>query len=314
MAADLRFVVHAAEADADELAVHGARDRLTERGLADAGRPDKAEDRRLAVRRELANGEIFDDPALDLLQPEMILVEDAARRRDVDRRLLGQRPRQVHQPIEVGPHHAVLARGLRHALQPAQLLARLIVDLLRHMRVGDRLFEFGDLGRLSLVRFAKLALNRRHLLAQQDLAVAGVDRGLGLPADLLRQPQHLDPVREQPRDPLHPGADVHRLEDLLLLVRRRVHEGRDQVGERARRIDALDGRQQFVGRLRQELDRLDRLALEMKETGLDLVRRRSGLGNPFRLGDEERPAGQIVVDPEPLLSLADEMIGRRPAR
>ena len=178
---------------------------------------------------------------------------------------------QIHQPIEVGPDHAVFARGLRHALQPAQLLARLVVDLLRHMRVGDRLLEFGDLGRLSLIRFAELALNRRHLLAQQDLTVAGVERGLGFPADLLRQPKHLDPVRKQSRDPLHSGADVHRLEDLLLLVRRRVHEGRDQIGERARRIDALDGRQQFVGRLRQELDRLDRLTLEMNETGLDLV-------------------------------------------
>ena len=177
------------------------------------------------------------------------------------------------------------------------------------MRVGDRLLEFGDLGRLSLVRFAKLALNGRHLLAQQDLTVAGVERGLGFPADLLRQPKHLDPMREQSRDPLHSGADVHRLEDLLLLVRRRVHEGRHQIGERARRIDALDGRQQLVGRLRQELDRLDRLALEMNETGLDLVRRRTGLGNPFRLGDEERPTGQIVIDPEPLLSLANEMIG-----
>ena len=139
------------------------------------------------------------------------------------------------------------------------------------MRVGDRLVEFGDLGRLSLVRFAKLALNGRHLLAQQDLTITGVERGLGFPADLLRQPKHLDPMREQPRDALQSGADVHRLENLLLLVWRRVHEGRHQIGERSRRIDALDGRQQFVGRLRQKLDRLDRLAFEMKETGLDLV-------------------------------------------
>ena len=64
----------------------------------------------------------------------------------------------------------------------------------------------------------------------------------------------------------------------------------------------------FGRRLGQELDGFDRLALEMKETGLDLVRRRSGLWNPFRPGDKERPAAQIVVDPEPLLSLTDDMI------
>jgi hypothetical protein len=90
------------------------------------------------------------------------------------------------------------------------------------------------LGRLSLIRFAKLALNGGHLLAQQDLTVAGVERGLGFPPDLLRESKHLDPMREQSGHPLHPGADVDRLEDLLLLVGRRIHEGRHQIGERAR--------------------------------------------------------------------------------
>ena len=221
---------------------------------------------------------------------------------------LRERPRQVDEPVQIGAHHAVLARGLGHALQTAQFLARLVLDLLRHMRVGDRLIELGDLGRLSFVGLAELALNRRHLLAQQDLAVAGVERSLGLPANLLRKPKHLDPMREQSRDALDSGADVHRLEDLLLLIGRSVHESRHQIGQATRRIDALNGRQQFVRRLRQELDRLDCLTLEMEETGLDFVRRWSRFRNPFRLGDEERPTSQIVVDPEALLSLADDMV------
>ena len=136
MAADLGLVVHAAEAHAHELAVHRARDRLAERGLADAGRADEAEDRRLAARRELAHGEIFDDPALDLVEAEVILIEDAARRRDVDRRLLGKGPGQFDQPVEIGPDHAVFAGRFRHALQAPELLARLVLDLLGHVRVG----------------------------------------------------------------------------------------------------------------------------------------------------------------------------------
>ena len=146
MSANLRLVMHPAEADAHKFAVHGARDRLAERRLADAGRSDKAKDRRLAARRQLANGQIFDDPALDLLETEVILVKDAARRRDVDRRLLGKAPGQFDQPIEIGSHHPVLAGGFRHALQTPELLARLVVDLLGHFRVADRLLKLGDLG------------------------------------------------------------------------------------------------------------------------------------------------------------------------
>src|SRR5436305_7666041 len=47
--------LHDALPISDELAVHGAGDRLAERGLAHAGRTDEAQDRRLAVRRELAH-------------------------------------------------------------------------------------------------------------------------------------------------------------------------------------------------------------------------------------------------------------------
>src|SRR5437868_12018664 len=47
MAADLRLVAHAAERHPYEVATGRARDRLAERGLADAGRADQAQDRAL---------------------------------------------------------------------------------------------------------------------------------------------------------------------------------------------------------------------------------------------------------------------------
>src|SRR5262249_58309772 len=77
MAANFRFVVDAAKADAREFTVHGARDRLPERGLADPGRADEAQDRRLALRGKLAHGEEFDDAPLDLFQVVMVLIEYA---------------------------------------------------------------------------------------------------------------------------------------------------------------------------------------------------------------------------------------------
>src|SRR5262249_15931857 len=130
--ADLRLVVHAAAADAHELAIHRPRDRLTERCLAHAGRTDEAQDWRLAVGRELANGEELDDPPLDLVEAEMVFIENAARLDDVDRRLLRQGPWQFDEPVEIGPHHAGLGSRFRHALEAPQLLAGMVFDLLRH--------------------------------------------------------------------------------------------------------------------------------------------------------------------------------------
>ena len=85
MAADLGFVMHPAEADADEFAPGRARDALPERGLADTGRTDKAQDRAAAARVELLDRQVFEDAPLDLAQPVMVGVEDAARLGDVDR-------------------------------------------------------------------------------------------------------------------------------------------------------------------------------------------------------------------------------------
>src|SRR2546430_4873446 len=71
MAADLGLVMGPAEADPDEFAPGGARDALAERGLADPGRPDKAQNRAPAARIELVDREEFEDAALDLAQAVM---------------------------------------------------------------------------------------------------------------------------------------------------------------------------------------------------------------------------------------------------
>src|SRR5690606_1305896 len=61
VSADLRLVVHAAQARADELEPDRARDALAERSLADARRADEAQDRAPAFRVELSNCEVFEN-------------------------------------------------------------------------------------------------------------------------------------------------------------------------------------------------------------------------------------------------------------
>ena len=76
MAADLRLVAHAAERDAHELASGRPRDRLAERGLADAGRTDEAQDRAGQLVGAGLHREILDDALLDLVEAVVIVIED----------------------------------------------------------------------------------------------------------------------------------------------------------------------------------------------------------------------------------------------
>src|SRR5919106_1691870 len=102
MAPDLRFVPYPAQRHAHELPVQGAGDALAEAGLAHARGPHEAEDRlprrsvacharrlgghgclaRIRMARlappflpELLYGPVLEDPLLDLLEIEVVLVQ-----------------------------------------------------------------------------------------------------------------------------------------------------------------------------------------------------------------------------------------------
>src|SRR6185437_14297600 len=78
MAADLGLVSDAADREPRELSPERPRDRLAERGLADAGRPDEAEDLAGGILLELRDGEMLDDPLFHLVEVIVVLVEDLA--------------------------------------------------------------------------------------------------------------------------------------------------------------------------------------------------------------------------------------------
>src|SRR5262249_17296143 len=137
VAADLGLVVHAAERDALELAAGGARDRLAERGLADARRADEAQDRALARRVQLPHREMLEDAALDLVEAEVVLVEDTPRFLNVYFFLGRIFPRKLSKPFEIRAQHRAFGAALAHALQALQLLDRVLVDVLGHAGVVD---------------------------------------------------------------------------------------------------------------------------------------------------------------------------------
>ena len=135
VAADLGLVAHAAQRLAREFAARRPGDRAAERGLADAGRADQAQDRALQPVGARLDRQIFDDPVLDLLQPIMVLVEHRLGLGDValQPRLLA--PGQAEQHIEIVARDGRLGAHRRHAAQLLQLGIGAVAGFLADRRV-----------------------------------------------------------------------------------------------------------------------------------------------------------------------------------
>ena len=222
MPADLRLVAHAAKRHAHELASGGAGDRLADRGLAGARGPDQREDRPglgvgldAAILAQLAHGQVLGDAVLDVLEALVVGVEHLARRHRIQVLLGALAPRHRDQPVQVGADHARLAGLLAHPLQAAQLLQRLLLDLLGHLGGLDLRAVLLDDRRLV---FVELLADRLHLLAQEVLALLLVGALLHVLADALAHLQLGEAVALQLDRQLQPVGDTERAQQLDLLL------------------------------------------------------------------------------------------------
>jgi len=244
MPADLRLVTHAAERDADEFAVHGAGDRLSERGLPDARGADEAEDRPLHVAFELPDGEILDDPFLHLVQIVVILVEHAPRFDGVQTVVGRHAPWDVEQPVHVRAEHLVLGRRRRH---PREAI---------HLAIGDGEHGLGQIGLLhprsqplDFVAFAlaELVLDRLQLLPEVVLPLRVGHLLLRLRLDLALHFEQRDLAGQRLRHHLQLREQRVGLEQPLLLVGRHVEQAAKEIRQAERIFDGRDDAAQLLG-------------------------------------------------------------------
>ncbi|OQA06931.1 MAG: hypothetical protein BWY66_01613 [bacterium ADurb.Bin374] len=244
VAADLGLVAHAAERDAGKLAVQGARDRASKRGLADAGGANQAQDGTLDRLFQFAYREIFNDPFLDLFQAEVVFVEYVLALFDIDAilRLLG--PGQRHEPVDVVAGDGRLGRAGRHLHQLVQLFFGLRARVFRHLGFRDRFLQLFELVS-ALFAFAQLFLDRLHLLAQVVFLLDLLHLLANLAADLLFDHHDLELAVEDRGDLFEAGTGLERLEDLLLLLDLELQMSRDDVGKPARLLDVVGDHDYF---------------------------------------------------------------------
>ncbi len=229
-----------AERHADELTAGRLGDRLAERGLADAGRADEAQDRPLQLVRPALHRQVLDDAVLDLVETEVIGVEHFLSEIQVvlDLRLLAPRDRQ--QPVEVVAHHRRLGRHRAHLAQLLQLVGGLFTGLLRQLDARDALLELLELV-LAVFRVAELLLNGLHLLVQVVLALRLLHLALDARADALLDLENRDLTLHQAKHPLQPLDDRRQRQDALLFgdLDRQVRG--DGVGSLRVVLDLADG-------------------------------------------------------------------------
>ena len=181
--ANLRLVVQATEAHAHELAAHRTSDRLAERRLTNSWRAGEAEDRALHLRGELAHREILNDALLHLLQTVVIVGEHLGRLLDLNAIFGGDVPRHRDQPINVCTNHTNLWRCRRDAAHAVELLECARLNVFGHARGFNLLAQLIRL-RLLRILFAKFALDRLELFAQEVFALTLIHLGAHLRLDL----------------------------------------------------------------------------------------------------------------------------------
>ncbi len=237
MAANFGLVVHAAQRDADKLPPKRSRDRLSQRGLSHAWRPNKAQNRTLHRRLQPPHGEKIQNAVFDLFQIVVIRIQNFFRFGDVHFAAGSFRPRQHRQPLDVVPGNRIVRRHGGHARQSAQFFQRFFLDLVRHAGIFDFLPQFFGIAR-AFILLAQFLLNGLHLLAQVVLPLRLLHSVLHLRLDLVAELLHLQLFRQMLVNLLQAHSNIGRLERVLLIGggERRQRRG-NEIDQAARLLD-----------------------------------------------------------------------------
>ena len=287
--ADLRFVAHAAERDAPVAPTHGARDRLAERRLAHAGRPDEKQDRPLLVATQLADRRILDDALLHPVEAEVIFVQAALHLAHVDAVGRGARPGQIGQPLHVGARDLVLGRLRLHPAQAPELLSGGLFRFQRQLGARD---AFAQLFDFVVVRgFAQLFADVAHLLAQHVVALRAAHLGVDERRDLVLDLEHLELARDHAQDQVDALTHVEGLEHSLPhvdagLLFRKVRG--DQIREGAGLAHVVQDARGLFREVRHQSQYFPRVLAQLLTQLMQDRRRLRGLADALDLGRHVR--------------------------
>ena len=162
---------------------------------------------------------------------------------------------------------------------------------------------------LLLVALPQLVLDRFHLLAQEELALAFVDLRLHLGLDLAAELDHLELAGEDLGEVAQAPHDLELLQQLLLLLGRDPQGAGDQVGQRRRVVEVGDRHLQLLGQIGDLLDDLREGALHVAGQRLQLGAVLDHVGKLIDPRHQVGLLGDVGAEANPLCALDEDAQG-----
>ena len=247
MATDFGLIAHAAERHANEFTAGCLGNGFAERGFANAGRPNEAEDRPFHLVGAALHGKIFDNPFLHLVETEVIGIENALREGQITLDLALYAPWQAQQPIEIVAHDGGFRRHRAHLPKLLDFGFSALAGFLRELGVLDLLLEIANF--VALLAVAQFLLNGLHLLIQIVFALGLLHLALDAAADALFNLEHGNLAFHHGKGFLKPGLDGLHFKDFLLLGDLDGEMGSNGIGQLAEIGDLAKGGEDFLRHL-----------------------------------------------------------------
>ena len=228
MAANFRFIAHAAERYTHELAPRRVADGHRQRSLPDARRPHKTQNRALRILDQLADGKEFQDAVLDLLEPVMLFVQNLFRGFDIANFLGPLLPGHREQPIQVVAADGRFRGHRRHQFQALQLLDGLFMDFLGHPRRINFLLQLVD---FAFFAAPQLFLDGFELFVQVILFLRAFHLPFHTRIDVAVDVQLFELDLQNVADAVQPFQRINRFQQILLFIHRQLQVGGDGVRE-----------------------------------------------------------------------------------
>ena len=173
VAADLRFVAHAAERQPDIFLVQGFRDRVTDRSLSCAGRSHQTQDRSRSAAGQLPDGEELEDSVFDLGQTIVIPVQDLLCADKVVAVTAGFIPGESQQRLNVPPKYRALGRLARKVLETSDFFVQFVLDFLLCLELLRRILEIVNIAQSRVL--TQFLADQLELLAKNVFLLVLVD-------------------------------------------------------------------------------------------------------------------------------------------